>query len=378
MFAKYIGINIKKHGVQYLFIIFFEVFLLIAILISNGIYLNSTSEKDYAGYWATFFDFSFKEAVAGEEISDKLKTFAQSIPYEYDYMAVYINPADDDINEKYTTHTLFMFSDYEHMTKHLLKYFVKSISDLPTENEYYKDGKTVLTGSSAGNPVYTSDGVFTPEFTYDDNGNITAFGEKYSVCGKFNGYGIVFFECSMPEKAMVSGLQFQMRDIISEKQIQEIYEMYNDIFVENAGRAQLPEVQGLLEQRANAANILVSVLIIVISVLNIMLVFRFLITSRKKCFAVFRFCGFDKAVCIKYSFAEFMLLSVISSAAAVCVFDWLIKPFMINYYNIFSIAFTFDYYLLILGIYTASAVIMFFIYIAPTLSESVTSELREI
>ena len=384
MFGKYIKINIKNHFLQYLFIIVFEIFLMLAILVSNGIYLDSASKENEAEYWATWFNFRFGSGrVKSSEISEKIEEFAAKIPYEFDYMSIYMASETDNKNDKYTENVLFLFSDYEHLKKHMLKYFVKSAADLPTEEQFHNKSKTVLVGSRAGSTIYLKDTkdetfAFTPEFQFDDNGKIIAFDEKYEVCGRFNGDGIVFFWGSQPDNALLGGLRFKMSDIISEKQAQEIYELYKEIFGEEPSYSQLPEVQGLLEQRTNAANILVSLLLIVISVLNIMLVFRYLLSSKKTIFAVFRFCGFNKSVCLKYSFAEFMLISLISSAASIFVFNQIIKPFMTNYYSIFSAIFTVDYYFFLFGMFIAACAAMFFIYIAPSLSKSVTAELREI
>ncbi len=384
MFAKYIKINIKNHFLQYLFIIVFEIFLLLAILVSNGIYLDSVSKENDAEYWATWFDFSFGSGrVKSSEISKKIEEFAEKIPYKFDYMTISISSETDNKNDKYTDHVLFLFSDYEHLKKHMLKYFVKSEADLPTEEQIHNKSKTVLVGGRAGSTIYLKDlkgelYAFTPEYHFNDNGNITVFDEKYEVCGRFNGDGIVFFWGSQPDNALLGGLHFKMSDIISEKQAQEIYELYNEIFGEEPAYLQLPEIQGLLEQRTNAANILVSLLLIVISVLNIMLVFRYLLTSKKKIFAVFRFCGFNKSVCLKYCLAEFMLISLVSSAASIIIFNQIIKPFMTNYYSIFSAVFSADYYVLLFGMFIAACTAMFLIYIAPSLSKSVTEELREI
>lgn len=383
MFAKYIKINIKNHFLQYLFIIVFEIFLLIAILVSNGIYLDSASKENSADYWAKDFDFAFSSRIKSSEISEKIEDFAAKIPYEYDYMTISISSETDNKNDKYTDHILFLFSDYEHLKKHMLKYFVKSEADLPTEEEFNNRSKTVLVGSSAGSTIYLKDpkgGIypFTPEFQFDDNGNVTVFDEKYEVCGRFNGDGIVLFWGSQPDNALIGRLGFHMSDIISEKQVQEVYELYKEIFGDETSYLKLPEVQGLLEQRKTAANILMSLLLIVISVLNVMLVFRYLLSSKKKIFAVFRFCGFNKSVCLKYSFAEFMLISLISTAASIFVFNQIIKPFMTNYYSIFSAVFTVDYYFFLFGMFIAACAAMFFIYIAPSLSKSVTAELREI
>lgn len=298
-------------------------------------------------------------------------------------MNVFMSTETDNKNDKYTQNVLFLFSDYEHLKKHLLKYFVNSVANLPTEEQFKNKTKTVLVGEKAGSTIYPKDAkdeifAFTPEFQFDDNEKIITFDEKYDVCGRFNGNGIVFFWGSQPNNAMISGLQFQMSDIISEKQAQEIYELYTEIFGQETAYLQLPKIQGLLEQRTNAANILVSLLLIVISVLNIMLVFRYLLSSKKKIFAVFRFCGFNKSVCLKYSFAEFMLISLVSSAMSIFVFNQIIKPFMTNYYSIFNTVFTADYFFPLFGMFTAACAVMFFIYIAPSLSKSVTAELREI
>lgn len=383
MFSKYIKINIKNHFLQYLSIIVFEIFLLLAILISNGIFLDYASKENSAEYFAKFFEFSFGSRIRSSEISEKIEEFAEKIPYEFDYMAIDMSSGTDNLNDKYTGNVLFLFSDYEHLKKHMLKYFVKSVADLPTEEQFNNKSKTVLVGGRAGITRYLKDvndeiSPFTPEFQFDDNGKIISFDEKYEVCGRFNGDGIVFFWGSQPSNALISGLCFQMSDIVNEKQAQEIYELYSEIFGQEPAYVELPKVQGLLEQRTNAANILVSLLLIVISVLNIMLVFRYLLSSKKTIFAVFRFCGFNKSVCLKYSFAEFMLISLVSSAASLLVFNQIIKPFMTNYYGIFDTVYTVDYYFFLFGMFIAACAAMFFIYIAPSLSKSVTAELREI
>ena len=381
MFAKYIKINIKNHFLQYLFVIVFEIFLLLAILISNGIYLDSASKENDAEYWAKYFEFSFSSgSIKSSEISGKVEDFAAKIPYEYDYMGIPMTLETDNKNDKYTDNVLFIFSDYEHLKKHMLKYFVKSEADLPTEEQFHNKSKTVLVGVKAGSTIYLKDEPlpFTPEFQFDDNGNITLYGEKYEVCGRFNNTGVILFWGSQPDNALLSGLAFEMTDIMNVKQAQEIYELYKEVFGEEPSYSQLPELQGLLEQRTNSANILVSLLLIVISVLNIMLVFRYLLSSKKKIFAVFRFCGFNKSVCLKYSIAELMLISIISSTASLFIFNQIIKPFMTNYYSTFSAVFTADYYFFLFGMFIAACAAMFFIYIAPSFSKSVTAKLREI
>lgn len=384
MFAKYIKINIKNHFLQYLFVIVFEIFLLLAILISNGIYLDSATKENDAEYFARYFDFNFGSGrVKSSEISEKIEDFAAKIPYEFDYMSISMTLETDNKNDKYTDNVLFLFSDYEHLKKHMLKCFVKSEADLPTEEEIHNKSKTILVGNSAGTMTSFRDEngeliFFTPEYQFDDNGNITLYGEKYEVCGRYNNIGVILFWGSQPDNALLGGLRFEMSDIMNEKQAQEIYELYKEIFVEEPSYLLLPEVQGLLEQRTTATNILVSLLLIVISVLNIMLVFRYLLSSKKMIFAVFRFCGFNKSVCLKYSFAEFMLISLISSSASIFIFNQIIKPFMTNYYSIFSAVYTVDYYFFLFGMFIAACAVMFFIYIAPSLSKSVTAELREI
>lgn len=373
MFIKYLKLNLKNNCLEYALIMICEVIMLCFILTANGIISNSVAEENNSKYEASRFFLGFKEPVKTADIAGKVDEFVERIPYEFkDINLLFPNKQSDA--EFYGSSGLFLFKDYDTLKEFMKEQFDLSPDQIPTKQEFDNKEKVVMVGTSL-NMFHGNSTAY--ESVVD--GYIDIMGEKYKVSGYYNGVGVYLFWGTQPVETQSSCFLIDMKDVMTEKQTNEIISLYKEIFGEiPLASEQLPETYALLDQRANEANIGLSIIMMLISVFNILLIFKYMMSLRKRSFAIFRFCGFKKITCILYSAAEFLLLSAASSILSCVIFDVLLKPILAGYYSIFEIIFTLDYYAVIIAAYFVISLIMFIIYIAPSLNKTISDELRGI
>ncbi len=373
MFIKYIKTNLKHNCLEYAFIIIVEVIMLCFILFTNGVIINSITEENNSKYEASRFFLRFKEPVNTADITNKVDEFVERIPYDF----IDINllfPSKQAITEFYGSSGLFLFRDYYNFKEFMEEKFDVSSGQIPTQQEFDNKEKVVMVGTS----LNSFDGEPTAYESVTD-GYIVLMGEKYRVSGYYDGSGIYVFWGTQPVETQSSCILIEMKDVMTEKQTKEIMALYYEIFGEiPLASEQLPSTYALLDQRANEANIGISITMMLISVFNILLIFKYMMSLRKLNFAIYRFCGFGKFTCVLYSGTEFLSLSIVSSILSCIVFDKFLKPFLLSYYSIFDIIFTIDYYAVIIAAYFVISFIMFIIFIAPSLTKTVNAELRSI
>ncbi len=366
MFIKYILKNLKHGVLGYLFIALSEIIIMCVIMAANGIIVNTVVENDKSVYWSKTFSF-LVESTKLSDIEDNVNEFAQRIPYRFHVINMTLSPSKELYNGG-----LYLFYDYDAFKNHMQNEFNVSEDQLPTKEEFDNKEKVVMVGSAnPGSNNYTS----AVEAVSD--GYLDIMGEKYKVSGYYGGVGIYMLWGTQPDNINVGLIEIQMEDVVTDEQAEEILALYNECFDMPIGWQSVPKESDLLEKRANEANIVTSVLMIIISVFNTLLVFKYMLSARKHSFAVFRLCGFKRSVCVLYSGMEFLLLSAGAAVIACVVFDLLIKPAMAGYYGIFNIIFDFNYYLVMFLGYVGISLIMFFIYIAPFYTRSITRELAE-
>lgn len=372
MFAKYIKSNLKKRPLSYLLLLICGVIMLNIMLCSSGIMLNSLSNERGSKNASRYFTLYFESPVPASSLEEKVATFANRMPYEFSGLNLMLS-GEQRKNNFYDAFNLYFFPNYNELGVFMNEKFGADSSQLPTLTEYLNKDKVIMVGTAS------SPGEKNPAIDNVEGGFLEIMGEKYRVSGYYNGATMYMFWGTQPKNTLISGLAIRMKNSVTEKQSDEIMSLYNEIFGEiPLGSQELPETYGLLELRADAANIAISVILMFISTFNILLIFKYMLSSRKRNFAVFRFCGFGKAACVLYCGIEFMTLSAISSILACFVFDRAIKPVLSGRYNMFDIMFTFDYYSALIAAYLGISLIMFLVYITPSLTKSVTAELRSI
>lgn len=373
MFLKYISYNLKKHALSYLMILLCGIISLCIMLCGSGIMLDSVaSRQSYNKNETSVFSFDFSTPVLAEELEEKVEMFQAKLPYRF--RMINLNLTGEQSREYlYDTYHLYLFPDYDGLASNMYEVFATGRDQLPTYDEFVNKDKVVMVGSMQ---FETSD---EPIDHIDENGYIDIAGEKYRVSGYYDGRGIYIFWRTQPKGTLIRGMVVRMEKPVTEQQTEEIMEIYKEIFGDIPLASQeIPELYGLLELRANMANIVISAVIMLISIFNILLVFKYMLSSRKRGFAIFRFCGFGKVSCVWYCGVEFMALSTISAAIGFLIFDKLIRGRLAEYYIMFDFIFTLDYYLILIAAYLVFSLVMFLTYIVPSLTKSVTTELRGI
>ena len=375
MFFKYIFYNLKKHALSYLMILLCGMISLIIMLCGSGIMLDSVaSRENYNRNETSVFTFNFSSAVPAETLEEKVEKFQTKLPYKFNRINLNLTGKQSE-EYFYDEYHLYLFPDYEGLASRMYDAFGTGREQLPTYDEFVNKDKVVILGGRL--PMGTYD-IAALEHV-DENGYIDVMGEKYKVSGYYDGSGMYMLWGTQPKGTLIRGMVVRMEKPVTERQTEEIMEIYKEIFGDIPLTSQeIPELYGLLELRANAANIIISVVIMLISIFNILLVFKYMLSSRKRGFAIFRFCGFGKASCVWYCGAEFMALSAVSSAIGCLIFDKLIRERLAEYYITFDFMFTPDYYVILIAAYLGISLIMFLAYIVPSLTRSVTAELRGI
>lgn len=366
MFIKYMGKNLKQGFLGYMFIVLSEIAVMCVIMLTNGIIVNTVVENDKSVYQAKTFSF-LVESTKLSDIEDNVNEFAQRMPYKFSEINMLVSPAE----ELYGGY-LYLFYDYDAFKNYMQNKFDVSEDQLPTKEEFDNREKVVMAGN-----IPPAHKLYPTAFESVQDGYLDIMGEKYKVSGYYGGVGLYMLWGTQPDNINVSLIEIQMEDVVTDEQAEEILALYNECFDMPIGWQSVPKESDLLEKRANEANIVTSVLMIIISVFNTLLVFKYMLSARKHSFAVFRLCGFGKSVCILYSGMEFLIMSAMSGIIACVVFDLLIKPAVAVYYGIFNVIFDLDYYVVMLSGYVVISLIMFFIYIAPFYARSITRELAE-
>lgn len=369
MFFKYFLNNLKNHPLRYVLIIALEAVLLCVALTASGITLNMLSD-DYSGtgYWARDYGLMFSEPISYDNERDTVYDFLNALPVPYEEVTI-TSPGN------YSS-PLFWYPDHDTMRRVLKDRFGLERKDLPTAEQFNNGEKVALVGTRAGE-VYVDGEYVQAEYDFTDDVHIMINGEEYLVAGRYSGEGVYVFFNSAPKGCSLTGMDMQFMTVPTKAELETVYELTTRYFPD-AEIMRTPEIDDLLEKRADNANILLSVATLAMSVFNTMLVFRYMISSQKKHFAVLRFMGFSKATGVIYSGGELLIVSVFSALLSRVVFGKLIMPIMGRYYAVFSGAvFTGGYYIALYGIFLGISAVMFVAYIVPSLTRTVAAELRE-
>lgn len=368
MFAKSFFQNVKHHPLRYVGIAMCEIILIVLSLIANGILLDSLAEYNGAKLWSRYFMFAF-DPIDSSELRNKIYEFDQKCPMEMSEMLIgVINPEETDY-----TSALRYFSSYEDMVYYFKneKGFTFANGSVPTREQFENHEAVCIAGNSPSRDPYI----------YTDEEHILYGNKEYSVAGTLDSNSAFFFFLgSEPEDTKVKYIHFRLKNFPDKGQTDEIENLFLQVVCENITNLSVihtPEQNGLLDTKRSIANIILTALIQLIAIFNVMLIFRYIVDSRKKELAIYRLCGFKKSDCLLYSLGEIMTISFICSLTAFGIFEE-IKPNLSVHFTIITPSFDLGYYVVLLLGYLAVTALLFAVYIAPSLGKSVTKELREV
>lgn len=383
MFGKYILHNFKRHPLRYIMIILLEAALICAALTACGIAFDTMTNQDYIHESAKEFTIAFmddrtpgklKKPSAGE-LRKPLDDFIAALPVPYGEIAVGMALYEEQFARFSGTYAFWKYPDYDTMVKQLEESVWKlDRSEMPTREQFENNERVAIVGTNPQSHMENGEEVAN-KYNFTDENHIMIAGDEYLVTGRYPSYGVHIFFDHVPDDTVLYDITLQLKDFPNKNVINEVKILAEECFG-NCEFHREPRIDKLLSWRSSLGNILLAVLTICMSVFNILLIFKFLLASRQKYFAVLRLCGYKKSTCVVYSMIELLIISLVSSIASFVVFRFWLSPFFAKYYNSFSdVVFSPDYYAALYGLFLAANVLLFAVYIAPSFVRSVREEL---
>lgn len=210
--------------------------------------------------------------------------------------------------------------------------------------------------TESGEPVKTGD-------------KIELGGVEYTVeLAENDVVGINIPYSSLNDNFYVINLWMYTKNACSPERCEEISEKIKELF--NTDNYYPPQPRILEELQNIQLAYSISAAVIIMILLNISKVYSYVLTYRKKSFAVMNICGASKAKIFLIYLIELMLTLIVTFGIALLIFQTLIlQPISASYPN-FLISMTAQTYLIIFGIYFVVAVLIMSLTISRFINKS--------
>lgn len=387
MFLKYLALNIRHDTPKYVLLAICLIASFVAALAANGILMDTLNDVGWtASSMIVWFD---KQNI--KEIRDELCEFLDET--KPDYTMANMHPtlsrqsqigegheADyaylEEFAKTYGNTEIWLFSGYDEMKSYLKNVQGVGEDALPTK-EQYENEKVIILGKDA--EYYETEEphkLVKAPYTYTDNDHVLINGEEYLVVGKYGGYSAFIFGGGITGNMLISRIDIYFGGIPTIEQVDKMAARFAET-VGGVSEIQKPRTQDLLDERQSAANIGITAIIQFIVVFNVLVIYRYIVESRKRQFAIMRLCGFNKITCLGYMWGEIITLDVFSLPIACTIFE-IVKPTLINNFPTISVMFTPAYFSLLGSLFLLTSTIAFAVYIVPAFGKTVSSELLEV
>lgn len=173
---------------------------------------------------------------------------------------------------------------------------------------------------------------------------------------------------SIPDNFLINTIAVYTVEPCTPKEAAEISEKIKELFQTENFESPEPRVLDEVQNIQLAYGITAAVIIMII--LNISRVYSYVLTYRKKPFAIMNICGASKRKIFLIYLVELMLTLIVTFGIALLIFHTLIlQPIAVSYPN-FLISMTSQTYLIIFGIYFVVAVLIMSLTISRFISKS--------
>lgn len=392
MFFKYLLFNIKLSASKYILLIICTIAVIIAAIAANGILMDNLSYE--MQYTTKYMEVRFDEKRNACEVRDKLNEIIDRIEPQFKFVRAdpvldqeYISDDPDspehgvdysyeeEMAKTYNGAGFFLFPNYQKAKDHFTKVANVSSKSFPTEEQYNSE-RVIILGKEVEyldeSPPH--DPIIAP-FKYTDENHVIIGGEEFLVAGKHPSYMSFAFFPGIPDDMLTQYIDIYFDDIPTTAQVENMTRLIQETLGVDC-QIDPPKTSDLLDIRKSTANIVITTLIQIIAVFNILIIYKFIIDSRKRQFVVMRLCGFKKSTCLTYLWSELILTAIICIPAA-CVLFELIKPSFAESYPVAAVIYTPMYYAVLGLIFLASVTFAFAVYIIPTFGKTLSRELRE-
>lgn len=399
MFFKYLFNNIRNSPHRYMLLFLCIVTVIVISVVANAIYINSTASQNNIIYLSSSYELRFDSGSVEQnavEARDKIYEMIERSGLECYRMYLYPAAPTDMRGEKdpitnmdykgfkyiaenYGETSFWWFASYGDMVNYLTGVWNCDRQLLPTEEQYNND-KVVVLGKPAEYPVPSDNpnkpDYVTVEHNYVDDDHVIIGGEEYLATGNTNMQWSTALFSGIPQNMLVRYVTIEFKKPLTLAQVNKVNEILKELFDGVGLDIYEPQTRDLLDMRKSTANIILTAMMAIICVFNILIIYKFMVDSRKKQFAVMRLCGFKKIRCVLYLWGEIALITTVCLPAAFGVFE-LVKPVLNEKYGSVPIVFTAGYYIALGAVFLAVTTVLFAVYIIPSFGKNVSRELRE-
>ncbi len=393
MFLKYMFSNIKNSPFKYLLLVFCMIFVIVMAIAANAIYFDNAASKNNMKFRSRSFLFYLEKSENAVTAREKIFELVERSGLEPEYIRIAPAAPDDQRGEpdpetnfdykaekyradNYGDVAFWWFPTYQDMVEEFSDAWNCGIEVFPTEEQYYNDKVIVLGSDPFTYYVPEKPLGVEGEYKYTDEDHVIIGSEEFLISGYYDGSMAFAFFPGIPENMLTMSIDLCFKEPLTLAQTKNVSEIFKELFGESIPLIYPPKTQDLLDMRKSVANIVLTVLVQMICVFNILIIYKYMVDSRKKQFAVMRLCGFKKFRCLLYSWGELALMTVVCLPAAFGLFE-LIKPELAKKYITVNLIFSPGYYLALGGIFIAIMTVAFAFYITPMFGKTVSRELRE-
>lgn len=397
MLKKYLLNSLKYHPLKYSVLVICEIVTVVVSLVSSSIILDYAVENSGTSSQANCFTYSFNRLAnehynlanlsAEEEaeieqakselpyvtdLREKIYDFCENVPEVF-----LIDFTLSGLDENVYFYESNYFPTYENMvyyfTEYNEKYWSLSADNLPTLEQYLSCDKVVILGTG----IYRSD----EEYVFSGDGNLLWGKNKdaYKIVGEIPESGAAYFLFgSEPDYAQIRSVRIELDDYYSKSRCEEIAALFREIVGDDTEiyYERLPMIDELLNSRKQASVVLLIMFMIIICVFNVVIIFKYIVDEKKAELAVFRLCGYSRRKAMMFPLSEALIISAIGAVIGCVAFD-AFMPYIKKICATAELLFNFEFYALFVVGFLLFTLLLFAVYILPSLKRSLSSEMRE-
>lgn len=378
---KYIILNIKslfKNERMFFLILFICIFLSSFVLnFSYGLYQNYNIKKYEENSKSQSLVIDIKNPVKKSEFKEYIESLSEKTLSSFS--SIFIAGTLDELeSDSYNTlDCRFIYKDGVYSTPDILIENLESQKDIKYGRYFTADEEKL--GSKVAFVSTKASGQWNDqsECLKVDEKHIKINGETYEVVGGGILPAPTIPFMSVPDDFLYDDIfMIELKNVLSNSAYNEMKENAQ-IYLEDSfvfPELDLPDTDSISIYKNIIA---IAVLMCLISALNFILIYRFILEQRKKRTAIFRINGCTRKKTFIYSYLECVFISVPVYILGTCIFNFIFEPLFENWFEYFDRAYTLKSYFILFIVYAVILTVMVMLTVSKNLEKSIVQEWKE-
>ena len=343
---NYIKLNIhnilKNHLGLFLLIMLSEIAAALCILFSYGLVMKMQEDTDELDSGMYFYDFVLHN---DKQIAEKAMKFIESMNGDLDNFIIELTVTD-------------------------------------------KYGKNRICGAGSGENISGDSCILNESMQYlVENGKVRISGKEFEVArvdpdgmapGTGEGMWCDFWipTSSVPDAAVGKEMQFHIKSRPTLERVNYIDQTVKEIF--NAEILYNPQPVDLMKKQQNNTFYAYAFVIVMITVMNLAMYFRYIVGLRKKQIKIFTTCGATSEDINRIFLFENLLELVAGYAAAFLIFRFGLFRVLLKFYPAFEDYYSAKVYLITLAIFVVGSLLILMLLISPSIRKAAAAGERSV